>query len=85
MKRISQSGQMTIEMILIMITLMSLTLLLMRTAREAGWAKAWVQGPWTQVQGMIEDGVWRQAGDASKQQNPQLIKRWRAFQGEDLP
>lgn len=54
-------GQMTIEMMLLMCTLLVVSLMISKTAREKGWAKSLVSGPWRPLKAMIEDGVWTTA------------------------
>lgn len=76
----SQTGQMTIEAILMAIILTSVAMALSRTARESGFVASLVEGPWKPIQGMIEDGVWVRAG-ASKAYNPHLKDRHGSFEG----
>jgi hypothetical protein len=57
----TQRGQMTIEMMLIIIGLLSVGLILSRQAQSNGWMKSFVSGPWKPLQAMIENGVWTTA------------------------
>lgn len=61
MTRTHEDGQMTIEMMLIIICLLTIGLTLSRKAQSAGWMKSFVSGPWKPVQAMIENGVWTTA------------------------
>jgi lysophospholipid acyltransferase (LPLAT)-like uncharacterized protein len=75
---------MTMEMILIALIMTSVSVAFLKTARNKGWAQAYIEGPWAHIQGMIEDGVWVPAGDKSKALNPNLLKRHGAFNGTVL-
>ena len=83
MKNLKEAGQMTIEMILIMILLISVALSLSNFAKDRGFAASMVEGPWTVVQGMIESGVWKKAPDA-KNYHPNLLSRHASERGNAL-
>lgn len=67
--RTTERGQMTIEMMLLLVVILGVGLAISKSARERGFMKDLVEGPWLVVQGMIEDGVWIRA-PASKQRHP---------------
>jgi hypothetical protein len=71
---VKQSGQLTIEAILILTVIVAIMLTVYNKAHNDGWMKALVEGPWKPLQGMIEDGVWEKAG-TSMADNPSLKKR----------
>jgi hypothetical protein len=57
-QKIGQSGQATMEMILLSIVLVSLAMYVSRTLHAGEYAAALTEGPWKPLQGMIEDGIW---------------------------
>ena len=60
MKRLrSQSGQATLEYILLAIILLGVTLSISRFFKANQIFAAYVEGPWPKVKGMIENGVWQ--------------------------
>jgi hypothetical protein len=54
----NQTGQMTIEMILLVTILFGLTLLVSKTFNDEKLLHSWISGPWSYVAGMAENGVW---------------------------
>jgi len=82
MKRAHEDGQMTIEMMLILIALLGLSLALSRKAQNEGWMKAFVSGPWKPVQAMIENGVWTTAD--SKTLHPHHRNRHGSYDGDGV-
>ena len=84
MKRLrSQSGQLTIEAILIMTILTSLSIYTSRFIKSNGLVADLVEGPWKPIQGMIENGVW-QSGDKAKEQHPSMKVRHSSNIGEHV-
>lgn len=79
----SQSGQMTIEAILIMTILTAVSISLSRYFQNQGLLADVVEGPWKPIQGMIEDGVWA-SGDKAKSQHPSHFSRHSSNAGEDI-
>lgn len=65
MRKLHENGQMTIEMMLIIICLLGIGLTLSQRAQSEGWMKALVSGPWKPLQAMIENGVWTTADSNS--------------------
>ncbi|MES2855668.1 MAG: hypothetical protein V4692_07385 [Bdellovibrionota bacterium] len=78
-----QSGQMTIEAILIMTILMAITVAVSSGIRNQQVLASIVEGPWAATQGMIEDGVW-QPVSVSKVAHPSKSSRRRSFIGESV-
>ena len=72
--KLNQSGQLTIEALLILTVIVAVIGTVYKRANADGWMKSMVEGPWKPLQGMIEDGVWEPAG-TSKDNNPSLLKR----------
>lgn len=58
MKRINQSGQMVVEMILILTLLFGFTVFVAAQFRQQEYFKAIVSGPWLKLAGMMQNGVW---------------------------
>lgn len=67
-------GQMTIEAILLLTIFIGIFLLAQKTFKSKKYISQMVEGPWSYVQGMIEDGVWLSASN-SKSKNPNLFNR----------
>lgn len=77
----SQSGQLTIEAILIMTILTSISIYFSRYVKSNELLASVVEGPWKPIQGMIENGVW-QSGDKAKAQHPSQKQRHSSNIGE---
>lgn len=80
-RRSSESGQMTIEMVLMVTILFGLIVTITGLIKQQQILAAVVEGPWASMQGMIEDGVWQPAG-SSKAGHPSLRRRHRSYEGE---
>jgi hypothetical protein len=78
----SQSGQMTIEMVLVIIILLSTGLTLAKAARNQGWMKSLVSGPWKPLKSMIEDGVW--SPNNSKSMHPHHRDRHGSYEADEV-
>jgi hypothetical protein len=74
-----QQGQMTIEMMLLIVVFLGGAMALSKTAKEQKWIAAMVEGPWKPLQGMIEDGAW--SSRDSKNHNPGLYARKGSYEG----
>ncbi len=82
MKRLrSQGGQLTIEAILIMTVLTSLSIFASRYIKSNELLASVVEGPWRPLQGMIENGVWM-SGDKAKAKHPSQKERHSSNEGE---
>lgn len=85
MKRLrNQAGQMTVEAILIMIILLSVSLAVSRYMRSEKLVAKIVEGPWLPIRGMIENGVWAK-GNAAKAGHPSQPQRHSSNSGDEPP
>ena len=62
----SQTGQMATEMILIMTMLLALTFAISAYFKNDEVFKKLVTGPWQNLSGMIQNGVWATPADGMK-------------------
>lgn len=83
MNTLKQNGQMTIEMMLIIIIGLASSLALSKTAKEGKWMESIVSGPWKPLQAMIENGVWN-PGEA-KTLHPHSLKRHGSYDADPVP
>jgi hypothetical protein len=60
----AQAGQLTIEMILLTLVMLGVALTISNEAKKYGLVASLVEGPWQPMQGMIENGVWKNSADA---------------------
>jgi hypothetical protein len=79
----NQSGQATMEAVLIMIAIMSVVTVISRTATNQGFIRNIVEGPWSPLRGMIEDGVWMRH-TISKSHHPNQFPRHQSKRGDDI-
>ncbi len=77
----NQNGQMTIEMLLIAILLLSFVLAVSKVFQEKNLLASVVEGPQTYLQGMAENGVWKPAKVANSE-HPNLHQRHISLQGD---
>lgn len=77
----NQSGQATMEAVLILVVAVSLSLKISSFASENGFIRKVVEGPWAMVRGMIENGVWVNYVD-SKTMHPNQLNRHQSRQGD---
>lgn len=82
--KLNQSGQFTIEAILLMAAMVSMALFLGRQIRESHLASSIVEGPWQPVRGMIENGVW-QNPRTGKLAHPSIKARHATAEGNPVP
>jgi hypothetical protein len=80
----SQSGQLTIEAILIMTILTAIALSFSRFMKSNNLVADVVEGPWRPIQGMIENGVW-ESGEKAKSHHPSQKSRHSSNQGDVIP
>ncbi|MDX9731148.1 MAG: hypothetical protein RBT63_05200 [Bdellovibrionales bacterium] len=81
MKLRNEKGQATMEAVLLMIVFVSIGLKLSNIAKEQGFLRNIVEGPWSPMRGMIEDGVWMRH-TISKSQHPNQIDRHQSTAGQ---
>ncbi len=62
----SQTGQITIEAVLVLTLFASAIVFITREMRQAEWARSIAVGPWAMIAGMSESGVWAPRDKAIK-------------------
>lgn len=77
----NQNGQMTIEMLLIAIMLLSLVLAVSKVFQEKNLLASVVEGPQSYIKGMAENGVWKPAKSANAS-HPNLHDRHISLRGD---
>jgi uncharacterized membrane-anchored protein len=83
MKRKNQSGQFVLESILLMVVLMGLLAAVTAYFDQNGVISSMVKGPWTNLAGLIQNGVWKPIA-AGEQQHPSMDLRHVSIQGEKV-
>ncbi len=83
MKRKANSGQLTVEAVLILTLLVGITMAIAKTFREKNYLASMAEKPWTYVAGMIENGIWRPVEDG-KRLHPNHTVRHGTPQGDNL-
>jgi hypothetical protein len=83
LSRLSQDGQMTLEMLLIIVALLGVAMTISKTAQSEKWMESLISGPWKPLQAMIEDGTW--IVENSKGYNPGMTARHGTFKGDSVP
>ncbi len=78
---LNQVGQASMEAVLIMVVITSLALKISSVAKERGYVSNIVEGPWSPIRGMIEDGVWEKH-TASKPMHPNHKNRHQSTKGD---
>lgn len=77
----SQGGQMITEAILILVLLVSITFMVANFFKNQEVMKKLISGPWANLAGMIQNGVWAPVGPGSAV-HPNSHNRHIAIQGE---
>ena len=77
----SQNGQMILESILILTILMSLSLVTAQYLKSNEVVARLISGPWANLSGMIQNGVWMPPGQAEKY-HPNHAKRGASLLGQ---
>ncbi len=75
---------MTIEMILLLASLLGIALFVSKQAQEKKFMASLVSGPWKPLQGMMEDGVWVDPKE-SKNFHPTKKSRHGSYIGDPVP
>lgn len=73
---------MTMEMMLIIVALLTVGMMLSKTARSEAWMSSLVTGPWKPLKAIIEDGVW--TPDNSKQFHPHHRNRHGSYEADPV-
>lgn len=69
----NNKGQLTIEAVLLLVIMVAIFTVTHRTISKGEWMSKIVTGPWSYMQGMISNGVWK-SGD-TKNLHPNVFKR----------
>jgi hypothetical protein len=78
----NRSGQVSVELILIMTLLAAVATLIANGLKENKVVEGYVQGPWDKLSGMIENGNWA-GGKRAKAQHPNHRLRGVSLKGAD--
>ena len=79
----NQKGQMTIEMVLILVVLITMSyFVLKKFDEEIEPVTNFVVAPWVTVKGMMESGIWLEA-DAARAEHPNQWDKMRTVEGEN--
>jgi hypothetical protein len=70
----NQKGQMTIEAVLLLVIFVAMFKMVQQSIKDKNFLSNMVSGPWTYVQGMIQNGVWA-PGDAGAATHPNIFGR----------
>ena len=79
----NQKGQATMEAVLLMIVVVSIVTAISRTSINQGFVRNIVEGPWSPIRGMIEDGVWMRH-TISKPHHPNQFQRHQSKRGDSV-
>ncbi len=79
----NQSGQATMEAVLIMLVVVTLATKITSYASSTGVLQKIVEGPWSPMRGMIEDGVWMRH-TLSKPYHPNQFPRHQSRKGDEI-
>ena len=78
----NQKGQMTIEMVLILTALITMSYFVLKKFDEdIEPVTKFVVAPWVTVKGMMESGIWLEAGDA-REKHPNHWAKMRTVEGD---
>lgn len=77
----SRSGQATIEAVLLLTVFVIAATLIANFSKSNGMLKAFVSGPWSHLQGMIESGVWDTPANA-RDRHPNSRSRQSTVRGD---
>ena len=80
-RRNNQSGQMTVEAILIITLLLSITMATTKMIQDEGYLARLVEGPWQHLAGMMENGIWAPP-EAGRADHPNHLLRHGSPQGD---
>lgn len=75
MKLSRESGQMTVEMVLLTIVFLTVALLVSSFFRQQKVLKTLVGGPWAYLQTMNEYGVWMPSPQQATENHPNAMRR----------
>lgn len=78
----NQSGQMILEAILIIVMLFAVTGIIASFFRKEEVVKRLISGPWTNLAGMMQNGVWKPAAEGAVS-HPNAHGRHVVIQGDN--
>jgi hypothetical protein len=78
-----ESGQMTIEMILILSMLLGFSFLVANEFKQNELFAGVISKPWQSIAGLLENGQWAPP-EQSRDRHPGSLKAHNTVQGEDL-
>lgn len=78
----NQLGQASMEAVLILIVVTVIAIQISSLAKSQGLAQKVVEGPWSSIRGMVEDGVWVRHTE-SKSLHPNHLIRHQSRRGDD--
>lgn len=78
---INRRGQMVIELVLMMTVLLGFVFLVSSSFRDNNFVAQLVSGPWQNLAGMMQNGVWA-TPEAGMSQHPNSYNRWSTPVGE---
>lgn len=70
----NRRGQMTIEAVLLLMIFVAIFTVVHRGIKGKNYLSEIVSGPWTYVQGMVQNGVWS-SGDTASNLHPNVFGR----------
>ena len=78
----SQKGQATLEMVLILAVMISLSYLVLNEFKQGEIVHSFISKPWKTINGMIESGSWAERANA-RANHPNHFKRMYSQKGID--
>ena len=79
----SQSGQMTVEMVLILVILLGIASFVNTQLKEQEILQKFISVPWVMVSNMMESGVWKSDRNEARRLHPGHWKRMYGLKGND--
>lgn len=79
----NRAGQITIEAVLVLALLMSAIFAISNQLKSGQYISKMVEGPWSYLAGMIENGIWMPAA-SGKAKHPNQITRHGSPRGDAL-
>lgn len=78
----SQSGQVAVEMILLLVLLVSIAMFTFRSIQQRNFLGTLVNTPMNYLKGMVENGVWDANYKETKQLHPNFLARHNSLEGD---
>ena len=80
-----QSGQMTLEMVLLLVALFGFVSFASTQLKEQEVLKQFITSPWVAVSNMMQSGVWNINREEAKRNHPGYWKRMYGLKGKPPP